>query len=125
MALIVNQGNIRSEEEKSWDELVDQIWAGNVIPVNVDNLVVESTTVVRELLEYLAAVKGIKKTPKTFSELYYNEDFAKYQPDLYEEVSSLIKANQEGFQPTGILEEFLSIEQFPFVITTSVDYTVE
>jgi hypothetical protein len=125
MALIVNQGNIRSEEEKSWDELVDQIWAGNVIPVIGDNLVVEGTTVVRELLEYLAAVKGIKKTPKTFSELYYNEDFAKYQPDLYEEVSSLIKANQEGFQPTGILEEFLSIEQFPFVITTSVDYTVE
>ena len=125
MALIVNQGNIRTEEEKSWDELVDQIWAGNVIPVIGDNLVVEGTTIVRELLEYLAADKGIKKTPKTFSELYYNEDFVKHQPTLYEEVSSLIKANQEGFQPTGILEEFLSIEQFPFVITTSVDYTVE
>ena len=65
MALIVNQGNIRTEEEKSWDELVDQIWAGNVIPVIGDNLVVEGTTIVRELLEYLAADKGIKKTPKT------------------------------------------------------------
>lgn len=125
MALIVNQGNIRTEEEKSWDELVDQIWAGNVIPVIGDNLVVEGTTIVRELLEYLATYKGLKKTPKTFSELYYNEDFVKHQPTLYEEVSSLIEANQKGFQPTGILEEFLSIEQFPFVITTSVDYTVE
>ena len=40
-------------------------------------------------------------------------------------MSSLIRANQEGFIPTKILERFLSIEQFPFVITTSVDYTVE
>lgn len=125
MSLIRIKGDIRTEEEKSWDELVDQIWVGNVIPVIGDNLVVDDTTIVHELLAYLADDKGLKTVPRTFSELYYNEDFAKYQPVLYEEVSSLIDANQSNFSPTKILEEFLSIEQFPFVITTSVDYTVE
>lgn len=124
MSLFKNQGNIRTEEEKSWDKLVDQIWEGNVIPVIGDNLVVEGTTIVRDLLEYLAVDKGISKVPKTFSELYYNKEFED-QKDLYEDVSGLIKANQSDIQPTKILEEFLSIEQFPFVITTSVDYTVE
>lgn len=125
MALIKIKGDVRTKEEKSWDELVDQIWAGNVIPVIGDNLVIEGTTIIQELLEYLAEDKGLKKTPKTFSELYYDEGFVKHQAVLYEEVSSLIKANQEEFKPTAILEAFLSIEQFPFVITTSVDYTVE
>ena len=93
MSLFKNQGNIRTEEEKSWDKRVDQIWEGNVIPVIGDNLVVEGTTIVRDLLEYLAADKGISKVPKTFSELYYDKEFED-QKDLYEDVSGLIKANQ-------------------------------
>lgn len=125
MALISKKGAVRSEDEKCWDELVEQIWAGNVIPVIGDSFVVDNTTIVHELLEYLADEKGLKHTPKTFSELYYDEDFARYRSDIYEEVTSLIRENQEGFHPTTILEKFLSIEQFPFVITTSVDYTVE
>lgn len=125
MALISKKANIRTEDEKSWDNLVEQIWAGNVIPVIGDNLVVENTTIIKELIEYLAGDKGLKYVPHSFSELYYDRDFLEHQPSLYEEVSSLIKANQEGFLPTKILERFLSIEQFPFVITTSVDYTVE
>lgn len=125
MALISKKANLRTEDEKSWDKLVDQIWAGNVIPVIGDNLVVENTTIVKELIEYLAEDKGLKYIPNSFSELYYDKDFIEYQSTLYEEVSSLIRANQEGFHPTNILERFLSIEQFPFVITTSVDYTVE
>ena len=63
--------------------------------------------------------------PQSFSELYYDDDFLKFQPAVYEEVSSLIQENQQEFHPTEILRDFLSIEQFPFVITTSVDYTVE
>lgn len=125
MALISKKANIRTEDEKSWDNLVEQIWAGNVIPVIGDNLVVENTTIIKELIEYLAGDKGLKYVPHSFSELYYDRDFLEHQPALYEEVSSLIRANQEGFIPTKILERFLSIEQFPFVITTSVDYTVE
>lgn len=125
MALISKKGAVRSEDEKCWDELVEQIWAGNVIPVIGDSFVVDNTTIVHELLDYLADDKGLRHNPKTFSELYYDEDFARYRADLYEEVTSLIRENQEGFQPTTILEKFLSIEQFPFVITTSVDYTVE
>ena len=96
-----------------------------MIPVIGDNLVLENTTIVKELIEYLATTKGLDRVPRTFSELYYDKDFLVHQPALYEEVSSLIEANQPDFHPSLILEKFLSIEQFPFVITTSVDYTVE
>ena len=96
-----------------------------MIPVIGDNLVLENTTIVKELIEYLATTKGLDHVPRTFSELYYDKDFLVHQPALYEEVSSLIEANQPDFHPSLILEKFLSIEQFPFVITTSVDYTVE
>lgn len=123
--LIKGKGKIRTQEEKSWDDLVEQIWEGNVIPVIGDNFVVEGTTIAQELIEYLAEDKGVKSSPKNFSELYYDEDFKKHQAAVYEEVSSLIEANQSEFQPTSILKDFLSIRQFPFVITTSVDYTVE
>ena len=125
MALIKKTASLRSEDEKSWDKLVEQIWAGNVIPVIGDNLVLENTTIVKELIEYLATTKGLDRVPRTVSELYYDKDFILHQPALYEEVSSLIEANQPDFHPSLILEKFLSIEQFPFVITTSVDYTVE
>lgn len=125
MALIKKHASLRTEEEQFWDKLVEQIWAGNVIPVIGDNLVIENTTIVKELIEYIASVKGLKGHPRTFSELYYDEDFEKHQPSLYEEVSKLIELNQPDFIPSLILEKFLSIEQFPFVITTSVDYTVE
>lgn len=123
--LIKNSAQIRTEEEKSWDDLVEQIWAGNVIPVIGDNLVVSETTIIKEIIEYLAKDKGLNYVPQSFSELYYDKDFWDFQSAVYEEVSSLIKENQQEFQPTEILRDFLSIEQFPFVITTSVDYTVE
>lgn len=125
MAIIIKPALLQTEEERQWDKLVDQIWIGNVIPVIGDNLVVDNTTISKELLNYLSETKGIKSNPKSFSELYYDQDFAKYQQSLYEEVSKLIAANQSGFTPTEILKKFLSIEQFPFVITTSADYTVE
>lgn len=123
--MALKKGDVRTEDEKLWDYLADQIWAGNVIPVIGDNLVVEGTTIASELISYLAEDKNLRKTPRTFSELYYDKDFVEHQKDLYEEVSALIKVNQADFYPTQILRDFLSIEQFPFVITTSVDYTVE
>lgn len=123
--LIKKSAQVRTEDEKSWDELVEQIWAGNVIPVIGDNLVVSDTTIIKEIIDYLAKDKGLEYVPQNFSELYYDKQFVEHQSSVYEEVSSLIKENQPEFHPTEILKDFLSIEQFPFVITTSVDYTVE
>lgn len=126
MAKLIKKGSkIRSNEEISWEKLVEQIWAGNVIPVIGDNLVVSETTIIKDIVDYLAEDKKIQTSPKTFSELYYDNDFKPHQPVVYEEVSSLIKLNQPDIHPIEILKDFLSIEQFPFVITTSVDYTVE
>lgn len=125
MEIIIKPAFIRTEDEIYWDNLVEQIWEGNVIPVIGENLVVDNTTISEELVKYLAQDKGLTYTPRNFSELYFDKDFKPHQSSLYEEISSLIKANQDGFKPTQVLEDFLSIEQFPFVITTSVDYTVE
>ena len=69
--LIKEKGKIRTQEEKSWDELVEQIWEGNVIPVIGDNFVIEGTTIAQELIEYLAEDKGVKSSPQNFSELFF------------------------------------------------------
>ena len=65
--LIKNSAQIRTEEEKSWDDLVEQIWMGNVIPIIGDSLVVNDTTIMKEIIEYLATEKGLKKVPQSFS----------------------------------------------------------
>ena len=64
-----------AEEEKLWDDLVEQIWAGNVIPVIGDNLVVNETTILKDIIEYLANDKGLEYIPQSFSELYYDKKF--------------------------------------------------
>ncbi len=121
-----NKAQIRSDEEKSWDELVEQIWEGNVIPVIGDNLVVKETTIIKDIIEHLAGEKNLEYIPQSFSELYYDKVFSD-RSSVYEEISSLIEENQSEIyaNSTQILRDFLSIEQFPFVITTSIDYTVE
>lgn len=124
MSLIIKPAIIRDPEAQSWDKLVDEIWKGNVIPVIGDKFVVEGTTITNELLNHLSHKYNVVSSPRNFSELYYDTSF-KNRETLYEEVSSLISENQTEFKPTDILKDFLSIEQFPFVITTSVDYTVE
>lgn len=125
MALITRTGQIRTQEELFWDKLVDEIWEGNVIPVVGDSFVVNETTIAKEIVNHLAMTYGIDGTPRTFSEIYYHKNYEARRSGMYEEVKSLIENNQENFKPTDILKKFLSIEQFPFVITTSVDYTVE
>lgn len=130
MSLLITSSNQRPksfhEDQRLWDRLVDQIWNGNVIPVIGDNLILEEkTTISDELVKYLSQKYQLESGPENFSELYYDRDFADYRSGLYEEISSLIESNQSNFHPSLILRDFLSIEQFPFVITTSVDYTVE
>ena len=79
---------------------------------------VEGTTIVRELLEYLATDKGIRKTPKTFSELYYNEDFVKHQPKLIfapdivnlPEICTLLDADfTEGIENNPVADRFVAL----------------
>ena len=90
-SLIRNDVQIRTEEEMWWDELVEQIWAGNVIPVVGENLVVSETTIIKEIIEYLSIKKKLKSIPQSFSELYYDKQITDYQRNvIYEEVSSLI-----------------------------------
>lgn len=129
MGLIKTSASVRTDEELFWDKLVEEIWAGNVIPVIGDSFVVDGTTVTKEIIDHMADKYDVKdaegKKPGSYSELYYHKNYETRQSGLYEEVTSLIKDNQENFKPTDVLQKFLSIEQFPFVITTSVDYTVE
>lgn len=125
MGLIKTSASVRTDEELSWDKLVEEIWAGNVIPVIGDSFVVDGTTISKEIIDYMADRYAIDCKSGNYSELYYHDNYKARQSGLYEEVTSIIKDNQENFKPTDVLKKFLSIEQFPFVITTSVDYTVE
>ncbi len=125
MGLIKTSASVRTDEELSWDKLVEEIWAGNVIPVIGDSFVVDGTTISKEIIDYMADRYAIDCKSGNYSELYYHDNYKARQSGLYEEVTSIIKNNQEYFKPTDVLKKFLSIEQFPFVITTSVDYTVE
>lgn len=128
MGLITNRKKrTRTDEERFYDNLAEQIFKGNVIPVIGDSLVLENedTTIAKALLEAIATDYEISCNPETFSDLYYDKEFEEYRTRLYEDVSGFIEANQENFKPSAILQDLLSIKQFPFVITTSVDYTVE
>ena len=128
MGLITNRKKrTRTDEERFYDNLAEQIFKGNVIPVIGDSLVLENedTTIAKALLEAIATDYEISCNPETFSDLYYDKEFEEYRTNLYEDISGLIEANQENFKPSAVLQDLLSIKQFPFVITTSVDYTVE
>lgn len=128
MGLITNRKKrTRTDEERFYDNLAEQIFKGNVIPVIGDSLVLENedTTIAKALLEAITTDYEISCNPETFSDLYYDKEFEEYRTNLYEDISGLIEANQENFKPSAVLQDLLSIKQFPFVITTSVDYTVE
>lgn len=122
-------GAEKSENYRQWDNLINNIAEGNVIPVIGPEFLVDDddypdtqnahTILLRELKDYYE----VKNTPTNFSELFYDlqdtdrRDFYSTLGDIY----------AEGFylKPSQLLKELLSIHQFPFVITTSFTPVVE
>lgn len=115
-----------SQEETIWELLVDKIMNGEVIPVIGENIVLrKGKTVSKILIKHLSAREGVVSEPQSFSQLLYDKGYKTDRDHIYANLSQLICNNQDKFTPSDLLERVLSIQQFPFVITTTIDYTVE
>lgn len=113
-------------EDTMWELLVDKIMNGEVVPVIGENVVLDGkNTVSSILLKYLSGKEGITSSPQSYSQLLFDNDYKTDIDLIYGKLSKLINVNQTKFKPSSLLERILSIHQFPFVITTTVDYTVE
>lgn len=123
---IVIMDGFNSDEETMWELLVDKIMKGEVIPVIGENIVLEGKTSVKKLLiSHLSKTMGVESKPKSYSQLLFDSNNKKGKELIYGKLSQLININQDKFTPSKLLKRILSIQQFPFVITTTIDYTVE
>ena len=114
------------KREAVWRTLVEQIIKGNVIPVigpemaKIDNL--PSSTFILDSI-----AKGefdIEDDLQSFTSLVNHRNYDSDE-SIYMLVNTLIESNPDFFNPTELLESFLSIKYFPFVITTTIDPMVE
>lgn len=114
------------KNEIMWDLLVDKIMDGEVIPVIGENIVLEgNSTINKILINHIAKKEGISSNPQSYCQLLFDDDYKSDKDLIYGTLSRLINNNQSKFSPSPLLKRILSIKQFPFVITTTVDYVVE
>ena len=134
-----------TENKRQWDELIDKIIQGEVVPVIGPEFLAKDDEDAnkwvnphQELINMLAETKNI--TPchhKSFSELLYDDAFpASERMDIYnligEAFESEIKELDNGkmpedaiFHPSALLMKLLRVCKFRFVITTSFTPVVE
>lgn len=133
------------ESNRQWDELIEKITRGEVIPVigpeflacdfdNQDKWVNPHQV----LIDQLAESKGITTTHQSFSELLYDDLYpARERDDIYDMIGQVFEPelNESNagnaipqssiFQPSSLLIRLLRICKFRFVITTSFTPLVE
>lgn len=132
------------ESNRQWDELIEKIVQGEVIPVigpeflakDYDNEV-QWVNPHQELINMLADSKEIVPNHKSFSELLYDDDFpASERKEIYNMLGQVfepeLKEIDSGkipddciFQPSELLIKLLKTCKFRFVITTSFTPVVE
>lgn len=125
--IIIDKDDIlKADNETVWEMLVNQIIKGNVIPVLGNEMVkIGGLPSDQFLLDVVVKqVFGINENIPSFTALM-NHSTCTSPTAVYKLVSKLIAKNPELFQPTELLKDFLSIEYFPFVITTTIDPTIE
>lgn len=114
-------------EQTAWDNLIDQIINGNVIPLIGPDILIEGVNLHRKLVDVTARKFMLQSSPSSFSEIIYDHDFlkqAKYTEGIYHFMNH-ISSKFRNFVPSNILKELLSIKQFPFVMVTSFTPIVE
>ena len=116
-----------SEDEERWEDLIDQIMAGNVIPVIGPDLQIEDeNNFHQQLIRLFASKFGVTSKPETFSQLIYDHNFknAVKRPEaIYKYIYQVLTKVQK--RPSDLLLRLLSTRKFPFVITTSFTPVVE
>lgn len=118
-------------DEPLWDKLTQHIIDGKVIPViGPELLMVNNVNINKFIIDGLGRKLGIAKAPNSYSEIVYSPEykamFGKRDVDrdrIYNLVNRIMA--KTIFPATPQLERFLSIRQFPFVITTSFAPIVE
>ena len=126
--LFKKDGSVMSidKDEPLWDNLIQQIIDGNVIPViGADLLTDDQNNPHKVIVTFLANGFQIKSNPNSFSELVYDPDYKKdnKKDSIYYQVNKIFSSAK--FEPSIHLKRLLSIRQFPFVITTSFTPIVE
>lgn len=114
-------------EEPLWDRLIQKIIDGDVIPViGAEMLTLNGVDINTYLINGISHKLSVKKSPHTFSELIYTPEYKNAYGNrdrIYFQIANIF--SKKRFPPTPLLERFLSIRQFPFVITTNFTPIVE
>ncbi len=122
--------DVELEEDSSeaqWDNLIQQIIDGNVVPVIGADMLVESSANLHQLIiKSLAHKFELQQSPHSFSELVYDKTFLDKitnADNIYYLVNRIFAAKR--FAPSQRLMRLLSVRQFPFVLTTTFTPVVE
>lgn len=123
----------QSKKEEYWEELINQIEEGRVIPVIGPDLLTEQPdgrNLHQCLVDGLARWGEVTSSPKSFSQLLYDRSFqttmtkSKLNRDtIYWMIDSQVKKMR--VTPHPLLKRLLNTKRFPFVITTSFTPVVE
>lgn len=134
------------ENNRQWDELIEKIIQGEVIPVIGPEFLAEdydnadkSMNPHQVLVNMLAETKDITTEHESFSELLYDDAFpARERDDIYDMIGEafapeILEASKNEtaipqdaiFRPSRLLVKLLRICKFRFVLTTSFTPIVE
>lgn len=111
-------------ENARWEELVNKIMAGDVIPViGPDFQLKGEVDVDKHLIGWLSEYFKLETTPKTYSQLIYDKNVRRYKDNIYNIIDQVL--NQMKLTPSDLIVKLLNTKKFPFVITTSFTPVVE
>jgi hypothetical protein len=133
-----------TENNRQWDELIDKIVQGEVIPVIGPEFLAEDLEDPdkwmdphQTLINMLADSKEIKGEHCSFSELLYDDAYpAREREDIYDMLGEVFEPEMAAinagklpqdpiFRPSKLLVKLLKVCKFRFVITTSFIPLVE
>lgn len=133
-----------TENNRQWDELIEKIVQGEVVPVIGPEFLAEdfndpnlSMNPQQELINMLADSKEIKGEHSSFSELLYDDAYpAREREDVYDMLGEVFEPELAAinagklpqdpiFRPSKLLIKLLKTCKFRFVITTSFIPLVE
>lgn len=133
------QAIVQKKEERRWNDLIDAVMDGRVIPVIGPDFLVDDeldnmgniNNLHQQIVDILTSAYGIESSPRSFSQLVYDKDFL-YETNsdkdaiymlINQILSQAVEENQ--LRPSHTLQKLLLLRKFPFVITTSFTPVVE
>lgn len=129
----------QKKEERRWNELIDAVMDGRVIPVIGPDFLVDEepdsegniNNLHQQIIDIIASAYEIKSNPRSFSQLVYDKDFIYETNSDKEAIYMLINhiltqaVEEKKLRPSHALQKLILLRKFPFVITTSFTPVVE